>query len=195
MKEIIVYLIDINRTDVDSLFHSEFFSNEERQSFDKYTHEVVKKEKIVSTYLKNKYIKDYYVDENGKPLAKDKYFNISHSHGLIALVIDTVPVGIDVELIRKYDEKLQSFISSNEEKEYISDDKSFFEIWTNKEALVKAFGLGLREDVKKIPSLPINGRREYHGHHYLNKTFYYQDYVLTISRESGEEYQIVIGLP
>ena len=182
--------MDINNTDVESLFRGVYFTETERKEFEKYTNEIVRKERIISRYLKNKYIKDYYIDENGKPLSKDKYFNISHSHGVVVLVIDTVPVGVDVELIRKHDDKLASFISSSEEKEYIIDDESFFKVWTNKEALTKAFGLGIREDVKKIPALPIDSIKEYHGHTYRNKTIRYNDYIITISRESLEDFEI-----
>ena len=192
MKELNVYLVDINDIDVDSIFNGEYFSDDERKEFEKYTNEAVRKERIVSRYLKNKYIKDYYIDDNGKPLANDKHFNISHSHGMVVLVIDIVPVGIDIELVRKHDDKLTAFISSSEEKEYIHDDESFFNIWTNKEALTKAFGLGIREDVKKIPALPIDGLREYHGHTYRNKTVKYGNYVLAISRASLEEFDINI---
>ena len=184
--------MDANKVDVESIFYGEYFSEDERIEFEKYTHEAVRKERIVSRYLKNKYIKDYYIDDSGKPLSRDKYFNISHTHGVVALVIDTVPVGVDIEQIRKYDEDVKRFISSPEESQYIKDDQSFFEVWTNKEALAKADGLGLREDVKKIPSLPINAVHEYHNHIYLNKTINYDNYVITVSRDSLEEYEIII---
>ena len=48
-------------------------------------------------------------------------------------------------------EDLKRYISTDEEYEYIKDDKSFFEIWTNKEALSKCIGIGLTKKVKEIP--------------------------------------------
>ena len=190
MKKLDVILINYDEVDINRYFYSDYLSNEDRKSFDKYTHPGVKKEKIVSLYLKRKYIINFYIDENGKPLSDEKCFNISHSHGLIALVIDIVPVGIDVELVRKSDDSLKDFISSKEEREYINDDKSFFEVWTNKEALVKAYGLGIREDIKNIPSLPLNGARDYKSHFYINKTIMYNNYIITVSRQSSEDYEI-----
>lgn len=190
MKKIDVIYIDLNDVDINNLFYSEFLNDKDRKNFEKYRHPEVKKEKIASLYLKKKYIKNYYIDENGKPMAEDKYFNISHSHGLIVLIVDEVPVGIDVELIRKYDDGLKNFISSEEEKEFIKDNQSFFEVWTNKEALVKAAGLGIKEDIKTIPSLPINGTREYKRDFYLNRTIRYNNYIISTSRHSKEEYDI-----
>lgn len=190
MKKVDVIKINLNEVDINSLFYSPYLSNEERKGFEKYTHPEVKKERVASLYLKKKYIGDYYIDENGKPKSKDKYYNISHSHGLVVLVIDSVEVGVDVELIRKSDDGLKDFISSKEERKYIKDDQTFFEVWTNKESLVKAYGIGLRDDIKNIPSLPLNGARVYKSNFYMNKTILYNNYIITVSRQSIEDFEI-----
>ena len=72
------------------------------------------------------------------------------------------------------------------------DEKTFFEIWTNKEALVKSFGSGISSKINEIPSLPINGMRNYQNKIYFNKTITYEDYVITVSREKNEEYELEI---
>ena len=166
---------------------SKYLSELEKISFEKYQNENVKKEKIVSAILKNKYIGDYHLNEYGKPISNNKYFNISHSGGYIALAIDQVPVGIDIENIRNAEEDLRNYISNDEEKKYIHDDESFFEVWTNKEALVKANGNGINQKIKTIQSLPLNAIRNYD-----NKTIKYQNLVITVSRASSDDFNINI---
>lgn len=164
----------------------------EKASFEKYKNESVKKEKMVSAILKNKYIGEYHLNEFGKPVSDKVFFNISHSHGYIALVIDRVPVGIDIERIRPVEEDLRNYISNEEEKKYIHDDESFFEIWTNKESLVKANGNGINQKVNAIPGLPINEKRTYDNKTFFNKTIKYQNLVITVSREQSEDFDLNI---
>lgn len=185
-----IYLLDYRDIPLDYLSNSIYLSLEEKFSLEKYLNIDVKKEKMVSTILKNKYIGDYYLNEFGKPLNKDKYFNISHSHGYIALIIDQVPVGIDIEKVRLSDEDLRNYISNEEEKKYVHDDESFFEVWTNKEALVKANGNGINRKINTIPGLPINSIKEYDNKTYFNKTIKYQDLIITVSRESNKDFDI-----
>ena len=171
---------------------SKYLSELEKISFEKYKNENVKKEKIVSAILKNKYIGDYHLNEYGKPISNNKYFNISHSDGYIALAIDQVPVGIDIENIRNAEEDLRNYISNDEEKKYIHDDESFFEVWTNKEALVKANGNGINQKINTIQSLPLNAVRTYDNKTYFNKTIKYQNLVITVSRASSDDFNINI---
>ena len=187
-----IYLLDYSLLSLDYLLGSSYLTSLDKKSFNKYTVENVKKEKIVSTILKRKYIGDYYLNEYGKPLSKDKCFNISHSHGYIALVIDTVNVGIDIEKIRDVDSDLMDYISNVEERNYIHDNVSFFEIWTNKEALVKASGTGIRNKPNFIPGLPLNGIIVYNNKNYFNKTIRYDDLIITTSKEDVNDYEIEI---
>lgn len=185
-----IYLLNYNDISLEDLLASKYFTDADRLSFEEYKLESVKKEKIASMYLKNKYIGSYYLNENSKPLSKEKFFNISHSHGYIALVIDTAPVGIDIEKIRPVDNELKNYISNELERQYIRDEQSFYEIWTNKEALVKANGLGIKQKVNTIIGLPINGVREFLDKAYYNKTIKYLDYVISVSREGNDDYSL-----
>ena len=187
-----IYLLDYSLLSLDYLLGSSYLTSLDKESFNKYTVENVKKEKIASTILKRKYIGDYYLNEFGKPLSKDKCFNISHSHGYIALVIDTVNIGIDIEKIRDVDSDLMDYISNVEERNYIHDNVSFFEIWTNKEALVKASGTGIRNKPSSIPGLPLNGIIVYNNKNYFNKTIRYNDLIITTSKEDVNDYDIEI---
>ena len=187
-----VYLLDYRALPLSFLMDSKYLSELEKISFEKYKNENVKKEKIVSAILKNKYIGDYHLNEYGKPISNNKYFNISHSDGYIALAIDQVPVGIDIENIRNAEEDLRNYISNDEEKKYIHDDESFFEVWTNKEALVKANGNGINQKINTIQSLPLNAIRTYDNKTYFNKTIKYQNLVITVSRASSDDFNINI---
>ena len=187
-----IYLLDYRALPLSFLMDSKYLSELEKISFEKYKNENVKKEKIVSAILKNKYIGDYHLNEYGKPISNNKYFNISHSDGYIALAIDQVPVGIDIENIRNAEEDLRNYISNDEEKKYIHDDESFFEVWTNKEALVKANGNGINQKINTIQSLPLNAIRTYDNKTYFNKTIKYQNLVITVSRASSDDFNINI---
>ena len=188
MKKIKIYWLDTNDVSLETLLGSPYA----KESFENYKVEESRKEKIASSILKNKYIGNYHLNEFGKPLSETKSFNVSHSKGVVALAIDSSPIGIDIEKIREVNESLISHISNEEEKKYIHDEKSFFEIWTNKEAVVKAQGKGLSSKVKDLPGLPLNSIRLYQDKSYCNKTIEYQGYVITISREDLEDFELVI---
>ncbi len=98
--------------------------------------------------------------EKGKPFTKDNdvQFNLSHSHELIAVAITlNLPVGIDIEYsLKENKNKLgiaKRFFAEEEYRQLSAlpseqQDLAFFELWTRKEAFVKALGEGL--------SFPLN---------------------------------------
>ena len=172
--------------------NSKYFSIPEIESFERFKFENVKKEKMASALLKNKYIGEYHLNEYGKPVSDKTFFNISHTDGYIVLVMDEVPVGIDIEKIKPVEDDLKEFVSNEEEKLYIHDDQSFFEVWTNKEALVKANGKGINKKPNTIPGLPIDGKRVYENKAFFNKTIKYKDLIITVSRESSDDFDISI---
>lgn len=187
-----IYLLDIRDLPLEVLLNSKYISLKEKLELDKYLNEEVKKEKAASMYLKNKYIGSYFFNEFAKPISNEICFNISHSHGLLVLIKDKVNIGIDIEKIRDIEKEVKDYVTSEEEKEYIKDNITFYEIWTSKEALVKAEGRGIKEKLPLIPSLPINGLISYKDKTYRNMTIKYQEYILTVSRESIEKYDIEI---
>ena len=187
-----IYILNTNDISVDALMNSPYISEYEKPSFDKFKNEMVKKEKIASSIFKNKYIGEYRLNEFGKPVCDDKHFNISHSHGYVVFVMDTVQVGVDIETIRPVKKELSDYTSNEEEKAYIRDEETFYEVWTNKEALVKADGHGIRGKVNLIPALPLNGVRSYNGQTYRNITIKYKDYIITVSRQNKEDYSLDI---
>jgi len=84
------------------------------------------------------------------------YFSISHCKEGIAVAIDDQPIGIDIEAIRPAKEDLVERVMNEEERLQITGyglpDRMFTRLWTQKEAVVKAQGVGIRsfEQVQKI---------------------------------------------
>lgn len=87
----------------------------------------------------------------GKPyLTKNSnlHFNLSHSAGAIICAFSIMPVGIDIELVKSYNNKIVKRYFTEDEQDYIfcnedNINSRFTEIWTKKEAYVKWLGLGI----------------------------------------------------
>ena len=93
-------------------------------------------------------------NENGKPSIKDSniHFSLSHSNNIVILAVSDHEIGIDIELISDVKDNLVKKVLTKEELNIYSKlrskekNKYFFEVWTSKEASIKAIG----------GSLPIN---------------------------------------
>ena len=192
MNNLNIIFIDIINTSLNYLLESPFLSDSDISFLNKFKVEGVKKEKACSLILKNKYVGEYRIDENGKPVSDHFYFNISHSDGAVVFIKDDYPIGIDIEKIRPVEDGLIDFISFREERDYIKTPSNFFEIWTNKESLSKAIGTGIKEVIKEIPGLPINGKKEYKGKTFQSKTIKYKEFIVSVNREKDEQFEINI---
>ncbi len=97
-------------------------------------------------------------DANGKPClagaaARACHFNLSHSGGLALIALSrAAPVGVDLELVggKEPDEGLlASCLSAAERTQWpaiapAARPRAFLDLWTRKEAMLKAVGIGLR---------------------------------------------------
>jgi 4'-phosphopantetheinyl transferase len=95
----------------------------------------------------------------GKPFVEGgPSFNIAHSGRVIAVVVDTLPVGIDIELAdsalkpgvrgRDTEDRIARRFFTPDERLYIDGAEGrrrerFYDVWTMKEAYIKKAGLGL----------------------------------------------------
>ena len=108
--------------------------------------------------------------ENGKPRllvdSQTLHASLSHTRGAVAVAIGRVaPVGVDVEEIKPNDDlaRLAHRVLSERERRAVFDDTDpigmFTRLWTRKEALAKAFGVGLRVPFDRIdvldPAAPV----------------------------------------
>jgi 4'-phosphopantetheinyl transferase len=95
----------------------------------------------------------------GKPSlegAQGWHFNVSHSGALLVCALtEAAPVGVDVELVQPKPDLAaiaKRFFSTAEAQRLLaappeSVTGAFFEIWTRKEAFLKATGIGLSRDL------------------------------------------------
>lgn len=95
--------------------------------------------------------------DHGKPLLAgrpDIHFSLSHCREAAACVVDTVPVGIDVESLDSYDPDLLPQTMSDDEQRLIAADAdprlAFIRFWTMKESLLKMTGEGMTDDIRNV---------------------------------------------
>lgn len=98
----------------------------------------------------------------GKPFltdAPDWHLSVSHSGDWIVLAVAQIPVGIDVEWINRrfaINDLVPVVLMHSEQQLFaIHPDQElfFYECWTRKEAIVKATGVGMTDDLLNVPAL------------------------------------------
>lgn len=99
---------------------------------------------------------------HGKPYLADYpmiYFNLSHSGNISVCIVDTNPVGIDVEVTGKYSFSLaKSCMNINELYDIATSQNPEFEflkLWTMKESCSKLKGDGITNDFCNLLSSSI----------------------------------------
>lgn len=101
-------------------------------------------------------------NEHGKPGLKDQslHFNVSHTASSFLIGIAQESIGIDLEFIpEQIDSVTADFVLNEQEKAYCQEGKNlqaFAQIWTLKEAFLKATGLGLVDDLPSIDVAPLS---------------------------------------
>lgn len=100
---------------------------------------------------------EFEYDAGGKPRLKDHsgiFFNLSHCREAAICVIDTVPVGVDIETVRPFKDALARHVLSPEEYDAVTASLNpaveFIKLWTQKEAVLKLTGEGIRSDLKTV---------------------------------------------
>lgn len=93
-------------------------------------------------------LKNLVVQENGKPLIPDVYFNISHTaHQVVCAFANEANLGVDIEMIKEIDFNDFTTMFSDREWTTIKDSsdplKRFYWFWTRKESIIKALGKNL----------------------------------------------------
>jgi len=111
--------------------------------------------------------------ERGKPhmvipdLARPPHFNLSHSGDVVVLAVAPTEVGVDVESMREVAnaERLARRFFSPAEHEIVHGvdvterDRAFLRIWTQKEAYLKATGLGVGMPLREVETEPDPAKR------------------------------------
>jgi len=119
---------------------------------------------LASKYLQIDPLEIHFSNIKGKkpfitePVSQLK-FNLSHSGGWVLIAFANHELGIDIEYILddfSIDEIVQDHFTKKEQS-FISGSSNpvvaFFNLWTRKEALTKAWGMGIGENLRNLPSL------------------------------------------
>ncbi len=157
----------------------------------KYKNEIDQIRSLASSYLVNSLSNEPLLfNDMGKPFFENgPYFNISHSGKYIVMAISNKEVGVDIE--ENVEKNMSSLIRifNEAEAKMIKEHADFYYLWCAKESLIKCIGSSISH-VKEIPSLPLNGLKTYKGKDYQSKTFVYDKHIVSITRESKEEFEI-----
>lgn len=157
----------------------------------KYKNEIDQIRSLASSYLVNSLSNEPLLfNDMGKPFFENgPYFNISHSGKYIVMAVSNKEVGVDIE--ENVEKNMSSLIRifNEAEAKMIKEHADFYYLWCAKESLIKCIGSSISH-VKEIPSLPLNGLKTYKGNDYQSKTFVYDKHIVSITRESKEEFEI-----
>jgi len=134
---------------IDELQKMRSFSKEELEMLDSFSYEHRKKEwmceRILSERLTGIENLQITYDENNKPFIKDSklHISLSHSHDMLAVIIDKQNTGIDIERIRPNVMKIKEKFMSDAElgslkNENIEEQLTLY--WCVKESLYKLYG-------------------------------------------------------
>ncbi len=189
-NDLVVWVLELNsfsKNEQQRLFN--FLSREEKNKSNNYHFEIDRKRYIIGRAVLKQLIAKYTkrdvhsinfgYNSSKKPFLvpnnHNLQFNLSHSGELIAIAFrfDDMKIGVDVEMIDPsydYDLILRDYFTENE-KELISQFgyPAFFKIWTRKEALFKAQGIGLTDEMRWTTVLRKKGMNSLKA---FNQTFY-----------------------
>ena len=150
---------------------------------------------------------EFVSNDYGKPALSEKHkkihFNLSHSSGLSVLAFSTkTEIGVDVEKIDPgFDfDLIAKAHFSEEEKKFLHTNhgescKRFYTVWTRKEALLKAIGIGIGENLGIEVFRRVNQYRpetpfpQHDGADYYLDTFEFQDkYLITTASNDSDRF-------
>ena len=137
-----------------------------RLIIEKYNLDQDKNARILSKLLLLRGLSDLFPNENidlqflqtdGKPIYKNLpiYFTSSHSEDLVVVAFSrTQEIGIDIEFKKNIDTEIFKDFLHLQEQKALQKSKTrsalFYSLWTKKEALLKASGVGINADFKTI---------------------------------------------
>jgi 4'-phosphopantetheinyl transferase len=97
-------------------------------------------------------------EPHGRPrvLGTDIEVSVSHSGQLVAVAISEAgPVGVDIEQLRRLDYRaVGRRVFTDRELDATRDPSAFFALWTRKESVLKAAGVGLHMPMTQVLVTP-----------------------------------------
>lgn len=164
-----IFRININEyfNQISNVYDSHLSYTEIEKAF-RFHNENDKKRYIASKYALRNILSEFllippakiciYKSENKKPTVSGIEFNVTHSKNYIVIGISPLKIGIDIEHIDyhfNYKDITFSCFSPEELKQMSKNNTSsgFYYIWTRKEAVLKASGEGLIDNMNELNSL------------------------------------------
>ena len=135
---------------------------------------------------------------NGKPYLKNStmHFNISHSDDYVVLATSNREIGVDIEKITSFEDKVAFRCLTKQEREWMvheGGNEAFFRLWTAKESVMKASGLGFSLPPETFSVLPMDES----AHHIAGKTWFldwilHDDYIICLAIEGKrQKYEVI----
>ena len=194
MVDIIIRVLHTSLVKQKLSFVMSFVDPKRKEKAERFVKEQDRLLSLGAGYLHKKYLPqgEIKVNESGKPyLADGTFFNVSHSGEYVVLVSHpSRDVGVDIEQINENKRDGIEFVLNSEEKK-ISDAGTLFQIWSNKESLIKCLSTGLK-CIKTVSGLPLEGERSIDGESYFTKSMIYNGYSLSVTLKGKEPFNIKI---
>lgn len=134
--------------------------------------------------------------DRGKPFLPDgPCFSLSHSGNYVVLALAEYDIGVDIEKLGEYKEKLARRCCTEDEIVWLSlrEISAFYRLWTGKEAVMKATGFGLSMDPGSFSLSPAeDGVYEVSGRSwYLCWPELFDGYSCCIASSKKEDIEVV----
>lgn len=138
-------------------------------------------------------------NSHGKPYLPDGdiCFNLSHSGDLVVLAVDKDELGVDVERIRPHPRAVAQRCFTGEERQWLyaqrDADLAFFTLWTGKESVMKAEGLGFSLSPDSFSLMPVeNGAHMIKDRRWFVNWYAVDGCALCVSSKNDERAQAII---
>lgn len=195
MEKVNVYVISASLIKENLSFVLPYISKQRREKAEKYAFEKDQFLSLGAAYLLKRFLPSENIKEtaSGKPyLDGGPLFNVSHSNEYAVLAIHPFrDIGVDIEKIDDKNTRAIDYVLSDEEKG-VSGTNILFQIWSNKESLIKCISTGLK-DIKSVKGLPLDGVRVFNNESFYSKTMIYEGYSLSVTLKGKEPFNININ--
>ena len=134
--------------------------------------------------------------KNGKPYLKNRgaYFNLSHSGDYAVLAIADSEVGVDIEKVIPYPDALKAPCFTAQEKKWLQQegcrvgyDEAFYRLWTAKESVMKASGLGFSLPPETFSVSPVDSSAHISGKPWFLNWLSYDGHIICHAIENKIE--------
>lgn len=195
MVEVIVQILHISLIKKHLPFVLSFVDKNRKEKAERFVNEKDQLLSLGAGYLMKRYLPndELKINENGKPyLVNGPFFNVSHSNEYVVFISHPYrDVGVDIEEIKDNKADAIKYVL-NQDEEGVDDVNTLFQIWSNKESLIKCSSNGLK-DIKSVKGLPLIGNRNINGCDYYVNSLIYDGYSLSVALLGDKPFNIKIN--